>query len=108
MAVYMSATRQRRRMIVVALAALLVGLVAGLVLGRQTSSNVNDALGQSRDRGQRLAAALRALPLEYEQAQQGTAGESHTAIDDAVGRVVRQSTDALDHASWLGRSERER
>lgn len=101
MAVYMSAARQRRRTIVIAVATLVLGLVAGLFIGRSTASDVNDALNASRDRGRSLAAALRALPLEYQQAQSG-GDENQAGIEDAVQRVARQADEAVAKAPWLG------
>jgi hypothetical protein len=101
----MSATRQRRRMIALAVAALAVGLIAGLLIGRATASDVSDAVNASKDRGRALAAALRTLPLEYEQARSGS-GENQAGIEDTVKRVSDQAATAIAKAPWLGPTDR--
>lgn len=101
MAVYMSATRQRRRTILVAVAAVVVGVLVGFMIGRSSAPGVSDAVGDARTRGQNLASALRALPFEYEQALTGAAGESTAGIDDAIRRVSDRSTQAIADTPWL-------
>jgi len=108
MAVYMSPNRQRRRVVLVAVAALVVGAILGVVLGRATATTVADEVDASRTRGRRVAAALRALPIEYEQLRTGTGENSQLAFDDAVHRIVDQATTALDAAPWLRPSSRDR
>jgi hypothetical protein len=103
----MSAARQRRRTLTIAAGTLLLGLIAGMLIGRGTASDVNDELNESRNRGRALAAALRALPLEYEQARSGS-GETQAGIEDAVKRVARQAEEAVAKAPWLSASDRMR
>ena len=102
MAVYMSASRQRRRVIGVAIAALIVGVVVGALFGRATASGVDDALSSSRTKGRSIASALGTLPFEYEQARAEAAGEDQERIESAVQIVVDMVPPALDKASWLG------
>jgi hypothetical protein len=102
LAVYMSAGRQRRRTIGVAIAALLIGALAGVVIGRSTASTVDDAVSSSRARGRSIASALSTLPFEYEQARAGTAGEDQERIESAVQIVLDMVPPALDKAPWLG------
>lgn len=105
MAVYMSTARQRRRTLAVAVGALLLGVILGALIGRATASDVNDALNASRSRGRELAAALHALPLEYEQARSGS-GENQAGIEDAAKRVADQADSAVAKAPWLSGSDR--
>lgn len=107
MAVYMSAARQRRRTIAIAVATLVLGLIAGLLIGRTTASGIDDDLSASRSRGRSLAAALRALPIEYEQAYSDT-GENQAGIEDATQRVANQADSAVANAPWLSATERTR
>jgi len=105
-AVYMSASRQRRRTIAIAVAALVIGVGLGIVLGRVTANSVSDAVDASRSRGRDVAAALRTLPLEYEQARAGSGGETNAGIDDAVARVATMARAAFRKAPWLGPGDR--
>ena len=68
MALYISAGRRRRTTIMVGVAAAIVGLLLGFLLGRGTTTTIDDRISASRDAGRKFAAALRVLPLEYEQA----------------------------------------
>lgn len=101
MAVYMSASRQRRRMLLIAVAAALAGVVLGVLLGRATAPGVDDAIGASRGRGRSLASALRALPIEYERELSGP-GQDTSGIQDAARRVAVMADDTLGRAPWLG------
>lgn len=101
MAVYMSASRQRRRTVLIAATAALAGLILGVLLGRTTASGVSEALDASRSRGRSLASALRALPIEYER-ELSLPGQDISAIQDAARRVAAQADDTLAKAPWLG------
>jgi hypothetical protein len=102
----MSASRQRRRTILAAAAALVVGVLFGVLIGRATAPGVDDAIAASRSRGRDISAALRSLPIEYEQSQAGTGGENQSRIEDAVRRVADMAKTALDKAKWLGPGDR--
>ena len=104
MAVYMSPNRQRRRIVGAAAIALLVGVILGVVIGRLTATSVDDEINASRKRGAAVGAALRTLPIEYEQLRGGTGGKSQVGFDDAVQRIVDQLTQALQKAPWIGPS----
>jgi hypothetical protein len=103
-AVYMSAARKRRRTAVVAVVAVLVGLVLGVIIGRATGGE--DPVGDSRRDGREVAAALRTLPVEYELLRSGAPGKSQAALQDAVDRIADDLFVALAHASWLGPTAR--
>jgi hypothetical protein len=103
----MSADRQRRRVVMAAVLALLVGAIGGVLVGRATAPGVSDAIDDARSAGRDVAAALRVLPVEYEQAQSDS-GESAAGVDDAIDRVARLLPPALDQAEWLGPSARQR
>jgi hypothetical protein len=93
-------------MVGAAIAALLVGVLLGIVLGRTTAPGVDDAVGSSKSRGSSIASALSTLPLEYEQARAGAGGEDQARIESAVQIVVDMVPPALDKAPWLGPSAR--
>ena len=103
----MSANRQRRRIVVAALIALVVGLLGGWLLGRATATSVNDDVNASRARGGNVADTLRTLPIEYEQLRDGTGGKTQVAFDEAVQSIVDQVTKAVQQAPWLGPTARD-
>src|SRR5262245_33414301 len=102
----MSAERQKRRTIAIAVVTLIIGVVFGFVVGRSTAPGVDDALADAQTRGRNLSAALQALPVEYEQAETGQAGETTAGIDDAIQRVVTRADDAVAATPWLGPAAR--
>lgn len=99
MALYISAGRRRRTTIIVGVAAAIVGLLLGFLLGRGTATTIDDRISASRDAGRKFAAALRVLPLEYEQAVTDD-GESGGAAP-IVERSLDGEQAALDAAPWL-------
>ena len=99
MALYISAGRRRRTTIMVGVAAAIVGLLLGFLLGRGTTTTIDDRISASRDAGRKFAAALRVLPLEYEQAVTDD-GESGGAAP-IVERSLDGEQAALDAAPWL-------
>ena len=111
MAIYVPDSTRRRRLVLIAAACLLVGLVVGFVLGRATAAGVDDSVAAVRDHAEDAVTALQRLPIEYEQALASEGGEdtatitgalerAHAELDqayaeiDLFGPAVRQSTDA--------------
>lgn len=105
MAVYATPAKRRRTTIVVAVAALVVGLAVGVAIGRGTASSVDDEIAKGREGGRRLVTALRVLPLEYSQAFTGSSESG--LIEDTVKRSVARLPAALDGAPWLGSAQRQ-
>jgi hypothetical protein len=104
-AVYATPARRRRTTIGVGVAALIVGLIIGVAIGRATASSLDDEIAKGRAGGTELVTALRVLPLEYSQAFKGS---SETGlIEDTVKRSTAQLPDALDGAPWLGAAQRQ-
>lgn len=101
MAVYMSASRQRRRILLIGLAAGLAGVIVGVLLGRATASGTSESIDASRSRGRSLASALRALPIEYER-EVLSPSKDISGIQDAAQRVGLMAEDTLKTAPWLG------
>jgi len=99
MALYVSAGRRRRTAIVAAAVALVVGLAAGVLIGRGTATTIDDRIAEGREAGRRFAAALRVLPLEYEQAvtDDGESGGAQPIVD----RSLAGEEAAMDAAPWL-------
>ena len=104
MAVYRGPERRRRATALIAVAALIVGVLLGAVLGRVTAPTVDDKIAEGHTAGRDLVAALRVLPLEYEQA---SSGSSETGlIEDTVRRAAGRLPAALDKAPWLDGAQR--
>ena len=106
MAVYMSEGRRRRRSIVVGIAAVALGVVAGFLLGRATSTGIDDAVSDARAKGADALAALSRLPIEYEQKTLGTGGETTAKLLESVDAAETQLRNALGAAPWLSRGQR--
>jgi hypothetical protein len=104
MAVYRGPERRRRMGAAIAVAALIAGLLLGVVIGRATAPSLDDKVAEGRSAGRDLVASLRVLPLEYRQA---AAGSSETGtIEDTVKRAAGRLPAALDAAPWLGAGQR--
>jgi hypothetical protein len=87
LAIYVSDSTRRARVLGLAAACLVVGLVAGLVLGRATADGVDDAVASVREHAQDAVTALQRLPIEYEQALAGEGGEDADTITGALDRA---------------------
>jgi hypothetical protein len=104
MAVYRGPERRRRATAAIAVAALIVGLLAGVLVGRVSAPSVDDQIAEGQAAGRDLVAGLRVLPLEYEQA---SAGSSETGlIEDTVKRATGRLPAALEQAPWLDVTQR--
>ncbi len=101
MALYVSAGTRRRRVVVVATAALLVGLVLGYVAGGAGSPSLSGEVNAVQARAAQATTALERLPIEYEQSLAGAGGESAGTILDALDRVDVKLDEAYGAAIWL-------
>ena len=108
MALYVSPARRRRRTVVAAAVALVVGVVIGWLIGHATGSSADDEVkARQQDVGQ-LVARLDGLDLEYQQTAAGGASTSDAVrgAEDAA-RVIAADTDALlDRMPWVPSAER--
>ena len=106
MAVYMSEGKRRRRSIVIGIVAVALGVVAGFLLGRATSTGIDDAVSDGRAKGADALAALSRLPIEYEQKTLGTGGETTAKLLESVDAAETQLRNAFAAAPWLSRGQR--
>jgi hypothetical protein len=101
MALYVPAGARRRRLVLIAVAGLLVGAVAGFVAGRSTAPGLEDEVGEVQDLAVDAATAFQRIPIEYEQLLAGEGGESLDTVQDAVDRADEQLRAATSEAIWL-------
>ncbi len=108
MALYLPASTRRRRLVLVAVAAAVVGLLLGWAVGRLTAPTVGDRVSSVRAEARRLDARLASLPLEYDKALAGG-----TDLAGAGGPVATLDGIAADtvalarRAEWLGADQRD-
>ncbi len=105
MAVYVSPGRRRRRTIVAAVTALVVGIAIGVFLGRGTAGSIDDKVAATRSAAAAAAAGLSVLPLEY---AQSFAGQGGGATADTVQQAGARVTTAVADTPWLPDLQRAR
>ncbi|MSO86195.1 MAG: hypothetical protein EXQ71_01585 [Acidimicrobiia bacterium] len=101
MALYVSAGTRRRRVLVIAGAALVVGLALGYVAGGAGSPSLSGEVQAVQARAAQATTALERLPIEYEQSLAGVGGESTGTIVDALDRAGAKLDEAYGAAIWL-------
>ncbi len=101
MALYVPAGARRKRLLLVGAVALVAGLLVGYVVGRATSPGLEDEVADVQDVALDAVAALRRIPIEYEQAVAGEGGESTETITEAIDRAQALLGDAYAEAVWL-------
>ena len=106
MAIYVPPSTKRRRLVLLVVAGLVVGLALGFAIGRSTARSVDDAVSEVRDHATDAGVGLQRLPIEYEQAVEGAAGESTRTITEAITRSRADLEEAWDGATWAGRGAR--
>lgn len=107
MALYMPASARRRRLIVVAVVAVIVGVVIGWGLGRATAPTLSDEVGSVRSDALLLDSRLQSLPFEYDKAL-GSNGDLEAAGGpvSALDGVVHDTEALTRRAVWLGATQR--
>jgi hypothetical protein len=101
MALYVPAGARRTRLILIGVLALIVGLLVGFGVGRATSPGLEDEVTDVQGLALDAVAALRRIPIEYEQAVAGEGGESTDTITGAIDRADELLDDAYAEAIWL-------
>ena len=101
MALYVPAGARRKRLVLVGALALIAGLLVGFGVGRATSPGLEDEVADVQDVALDATAALRRIPIEYEQAVAGEGGESTEPIPEPSDRAEPLHDDAYAEAIWL-------
>ena len=106
MALYVPAARRRRRVIIFTVAALVVGLVLGLLVGRVTAPTVDDRIASVRKDAQQTAAGLRVIAIHDE-----SNTVSNQSANSGADLVLKETRSELEHdfgrAPWITLAQRE-
>jgi hypothetical protein len=105
MALYVPLSRRRRNATLVAVAALLAGLVIGFVTGRSTGVTPSERASVVRSEGDTLGTRLEALTIEYEQAVEGTGDTIQAGVIDALDLIDADLDQVIGDAPWLGQAQ---
>jgi hypothetical protein len=105
-AIYVPPSTKRRRLVLLVAAGLVVGLLVGFVLGRSTSSGLDDALDEVRGHATDAAVVLQRMTNGYVQAGSGDGGDSTRALTEAIDRARADLDEAWDGAAWFGPTAR--
>ncbi len=106
MALDVPVPRHRRQAVVLAVAALVVGLFVGWLIGRGSAPSLEDGVRDVQRRSAQLTERLRALPAV--QAAARDAGRDHAA--DVMAELDAIEADLLalfDDAPWIGPATRQ-
>lgn len=107
MALYIPAGRRRRRLIIVGVVSVVVGLIIGALIGRASAPTLSDEVSSVTSDAQSLDARLEALPLEYEQSLSGAEGFSTGGGPADALVTISADADALARrAEWLSDARR--
>lgn len=106
MALYIPAGRRKRNALLVAGAALVLGLVLGWAIGRAQAPSVADKVASVQRDADDLVTRVGALPIEYEQGFAGTGDSIDKGVLVPVGTIQRDTVTLLDRAPWISQSGR--
>jgi len=99
---YIPVSRRRRNAALVAGAALLVGIVLGWLVGKQSAPSVSSAVHHAQQQAADIAVQLQRLPIEYQQAIDGGGEDSIQAgVVAPLDDIQASATNAFDDAPWI-------
>jgi hypothetical protein len=101
MALYTPQAQRRRRLLIIAIAAFLLGGMLGGFVGRFTAPTPADRVAAVREQARQTSSQLRVLSLHVEAgaASLGTGGDAGAAL--ALQRADGELTRALEQAPWI-------
>ena len=107
MARYIPISRRRRNAALVAGAALLVGIVLGWLVGKQSAPSISSAVHDAQQQAADIAVQLQRLPIEYQQAIDGGGEDSIQAgVVAPLDDIQASATNAFDDAPWIASATR--
>lgn len=101
MALYVPPSRRRLHVGLIATATLLVGLIAGLLIGRTSITTTDERIAEVRTEANDIATRLQALTIEYEQALAGQGDTVQGGVLAALDGIDRDTSKVTRTASWL-------
>jgi len=102
MAVYVSLAKRRRRAAVVAIAALVIGLLIGFAIGTTRTKSVDDRVQAVQSDAENVATRLVALDIEYRDALSGGADDLDSSVTKPLEEIQSDTVRMLDRAPWVG------
>jgi hypothetical protein len=106
MAIYVPPSRRRRRLVLTGLVCLVVGVAAGLLVGRASVTTTSERIATVRTEANDIATRIGALTIEYEQALAGQGDSVQAGVLDALDGIDRDVASTLAAAEWLSPSAR--
>jgi hypothetical protein len=103
---YVPPSRRRWRLVTTALVALVVGVVAGVLIGRNTVTTAQERAQQVRTEAVDLATRVQALTIEYDQAIAAQGDTVQGGVVQPLQRIVADADDTMRRAVWLGAADR--
>lgn len=107
MALYIPAGRRRRRTIALTATALLIGLVAGGLVGRASAPSVEDRIHSVQVDARRTAAGLRVLALHDQAGAIATQTPGGGGAELVLARTRIELERSFARAPWLARAQRD-
>ena len=104
MALYTPASTRRRRIAVIAVVALLLGLGVGLLVGRSTAPGIGERIASVRDDARRTAAALRVIVL-HDEAGIPTSSAGDGGAELVLSRTRTELDGEFSRAPWLAAAQ---
>jgi hypothetical protein len=100
-ALYIPATARRRRSIAITVAALVLGLIAGLLIGRTTAPTATDRIHSIQEDARRTAAGLRVLSLHEQAGAVSDQAPGNGGAALVLTRTRSELSDETDRAPWI-------
>jgi hypothetical protein len=108
MALYIPPARRRRRLIAAAVLALVVGLAAGVLIGRVSTPSVPERVRTVQTDARAAAAGLRVLVLHDQAGAVANAEPGNGGADLVLTRTRTALEDLFAEAPWIGADQRTR
>jgi len=105
MALYISESRRRRRIVVTAAIVGAVALVVGFLIGRQQVPSVDERVDSVRSTAVDIATGLERLEIEYEQVKAGT-DDLQSSVLVPLDDLRADLQGAMDDAPWVTAAQR--
>jgi hypothetical protein len=106
-ALYIPAGQRRRRTIALVLATLVVGLIAGVLIGRALAPSVEDRVRSVQSDARQTAAGLRVLVLHDEAGAVTNQSPGDGGADVVLARTRTELEDEFARAPWLSGRQRD-